>query len=548
MFLGFLPLVWLLRAALATAYQYSITYEPWPEQGDRAETAQLGDFDLARPIPVSARASLGVNLTALVFANQGVSTDAVKLFASLLDIGIGVFSINLYWNEYTQRWQLCPYPFNKDGSVAAPAGSTWQCDPAISLVDLVVQLQSYHSLTNTEYTARFSQFVLQLQQIPKRRNATDIATTASHGNRTIAELFSMMRLWVFPTPELEAPLGTVDTTSLLYLYFPTLGTFLRDDQKRLVLSVGANYLDDSDDGYQPLGDDRYLIFFNDDWQYARVFNTNDRSNLPNCPAAIAGNLSAFRAVNSTFTFISDWSAHNELAFSRTDVNTYTRCGMLPILSQLTHISEIENYIPFGHWSWAPGQPLLTNDTANLTVAQDGDDLIEAYRCVALYDNGFAVLDCYDEHHFACQSDLNLLVWTVDRDSDPHLYFDGVKDNICPRGYLFSVPRLPWDLHNLAREVRKQGIDYPVWIDFNDVTVADCFVTGGPYAQCPYKTTSTPSQLVKSIAPSFSVSVFLLLLFLAEKFWINPIQTNRKAYWRRRIHEYNENNNFEGVPS
>lgn len=52
-----------------------------------------------------------------------------------------------------------------------------------------------------------------------------------------------------------------------------------------------------------------------------------------------------------------------------------------------------------------------------------------------------------------------------------------------------------------------------------------------------------------IAPSFAVGVVVLVLILIENiFRTNPIQTNRKRYWKKAIQEYYNKNDFEGVPS
>ena len=74
---------------------------------------------------------------------------------------------------------------------------------------------------------------------------------------------------------------------------------------------------------------------------------------------------------------------------------------------------------------------------------------------------------------------------------------------------------------LMSYIERENISYPVWIDMNDITVPDCFVTGGPYATCPYQMTVTRLKLAGLIAPSFIVdSSHIGSHFLCEKIFSN----------------------------
>ena len=68
-------------------------------------------------------------------------------------------------------------------------------------------------------------------------------------------------------------------------------------------------------------------------------------------------------------------------------------------------------------------------------------------------------------------------------------------------------------------VKQENVNYPIWIDLNDITVENCFVSGGPYAQCPYQETVTTDKFVRMIAPSFVVAMVVLVLIFIEKCFV-----------------------------
>ena len=147
------------------------------------------------------------------------------------------------------------------------------------------------------------------------------------------------------------------------------------------------------------------------------------------------------------------------------------------------------------------------------------------------EEGWEVSNCYEKYLFACQNKLSRNEWKLNN-STKRNYFD-IDDDDCPEGYFFSLPRLNIEMLSLMTTVKQENVNYPIWIDLNDITVENCFVSGGPYAQCPYQETVTTDKFVRMIAPSFVVAmVVLVLIFIEKVFRKTPIQTNRKRYWKR----------------
>lgn len=68
--------------------------------------------DISKPVPLDQLAVSGTSLTTM-FLNKGYSLDSISELRDLLDTGMQAIMVDLYWNEFTSVWQLCPAPFHK---------------------------------------------------------------------------------------------------------------------------------------------------------------------------------------------------------------------------------------------------------------------------------------------------------------------------------------------------------------------------------------------------------------------------------------------------
>lgn len=532
-------LLWVMLAlALAGPADHPMyTFVKWPAVSERVEKAALSQRDLGRSVPINMNPNLGINVTLVIFEKEGVTALSLGKVRTLLDMGVQVYSINFYYNEFTDKWQLCPRPFSSTGEpILIDANkSDWNCTNSVTVNDFILQFTSYCSETNTEYLLNQLEIAILLYNIPKHNTSYQMATDG-WGNHSLSDLFAPLGLLLYTPEDMSNERELSDAYNQL-LSFPTWENFILLQYKRVLVTVLGDQVSNTTSGYNVTDTDKQTLFF-DTTAESEVFAPNLVLEST-CKSINAGNMTTMFKKDA-FYYITDY---NKNAFAQEDVHTYLRCGFSPILSELPEVQNITDFTPYGFWLWdLPWEPLLQEDISNNSTSA-------SKKCVALYPDGFRVDDCYNEYIYACQARRNALIWSVNRHSDKRSYFDGYKDDVCPDGYQFLVPRLPYDLHNLVLEIASQEIRYPVWVDFNAITVEDCFVTGGPYAQCPYKRMITNKELVKQIAPSFLVSAFLILLVALEKFVrINPIQTNRKAYWRKVVSKYNENHPYEGVPS
>ncbi|KAI5280619.1 hypothetical protein KEM52_004077, partial [Ascosphaera acerosa] len=128
---------------------------------------------------------------------------------------------------------------------------------------------------------------------------------------------------------------------------------------------------------------------------------------------------------------------------------------------------------------------------------------------------------------------------------------------CPAGSRFAVPRTPLEntylyAHLLAQPAKMLGADdddatkHSVWVDFNSVDVAQCWVTSrGDSSQrtkCPYhidqRGVSRKHVIVPTVAAIIALAITALMVLV-------KCNVNRRNSRRKRVIEGWE---YEGVPS
>ena len=180
---------------------------------------------------------------------------------------------------------------------------------------------------------------------------------------------------------------------------------------------------------------------------------------------------------------------------------------------------------------------------------DPQDYQVAYKCLLLVDDGWALGNCYSLQFFACQNTSNPMDWIVQDKKKNYFEAALTTDNICPTGYNFLTPHLGLETIGLITYLSNHNIAYPVWININDLTVPSCYVTGGALASCPYQKMVSTATLVRMIAPEVFLVAFFLLLILLEKIYRRqPIQLNRKKFYKKSVMKYMELHDTDGVPS
>ncbi|ODV77080.1 uncharacterized protein CANTADRAFT_8237 [Suhomyces tanzawaensis NRRL Y-17324] len=572
-----LPLLFYAQVALALVN--------WPQLSPRLTTVTRSQRDIAEEIPIDQLSTFGLSLNTLVFDKKGYTTDALDELPAMLAVGVQTFMLDLYWNEVTSKWQLCPAPFPGNATMdIAPKDLFWNghnytCGVLLTLGLINAWINTYIAGTNSNMDANYLQLLLNLKSIKFPQNSSQIyvprsAEFASLGNSTLSDSVASLGSYIFTPRDLASFRNSAVPRTGSGAYYnrsdtrmPPLSIFLLNDFRRVLINVVSSDLDESSSSsYNISTQDRDTLFF--DSTLPTVIDTADDNLYSSCLDMINGSdlTSSYSNVslNTHFRFLMD--GDDDLFTNETYMN-YIRCGHSVILNSSEYVFEKQDYnssqnhsvgaiwdylLPSSYWSWAIGQPISgVNNTVLTNFTDDQPDTSDRElraHCVALNPEGFVLSNCYDPFHYACQNESDPTDWNIPRDLKRR-YFDAYKPGNCPDGYRFTLPRLSIELLALKARVVDDELPFPVWIDLNDITVSNCFVSGGPYAQCPYQQTVTRSQLVLMIAPSFVVAVVIIILIFMEKILrVTPIHTNRRRHWKHIINEYNEKHEYEGVPS
>lgn len=593
-----------------------VSVNNWPDISPQIEIAQRSQRDVAKYILIDQVTGMGVSLNTLVFDKEGYTLDALNEVSTLLDVGVQTLMVNLYWNEFTQRWQLCPAPFpaNITDDITSTKelhwdDKTYECEASLTVDLLVRVINTYLGETNTNIKVNMLQLLFHLKSIridPPKENMTSTETKDYISSFQPTDL-SFVRLNNDTLNKAVSSFGSsLFTPSDLSSYrssayqkrdnggfynetrrsFPNLNTFLLLDYKRVVTSVIANDLVKSRYNYNVTSSDKKKLFIEGSSLDATIASLSDPDDVLKCNELIYNDQNSIQLYNNVslkehFRIVVD---NNSTSFTNVTFSEFVRCGFSPILNASYYnvyddeedANEtsgslgdiIDNFIPLSFWSWAEDQLIEPDRGLNMSDTTDSndedndnaydvdpvkrdveyEDSHAAYKCVVLDENGWKVSDCYSKQPVACQKSGSPNNWHIDV-KNKQAYFTAYRPDSCPDDYYFGTPLLSIEMVALMNYIERKNISYPIWIDVNDITVPDCFVTGGPYATCPYQETVTKLKLVGLIAPSFIVAVAILALIFCEKlFRTNPIQTNRKRHWKKAINEYVQKYDYEGVPS
>lgn len=581
-----------LKILLLLSHVHALTHTNWSQLSYAWTDALLPQRDLASSVPVNQLTRVGVSLNRVVFDKLGYSRPALALLLSFLSQSIGVYSLDVYWNEYTNKWQLCPapIPLNVTWDSLNVANLTWGglsylCQVDMLPAEVFTTISSYISQTNTERQANVLQVALMPKTIAKINvsnssvpQGADFNTSMNAaGNSSLGDFASSCLLYMF-MPTMLNTTTNANTNNYTALYgsrYPSQLTFLSKLSQRLMVFVLNTPQMPTRNGFK-FDEFESDIFF------------IEESNPQFTPlVALLANLTLARTLERAYrqpydsTFFWDMAHTTEfrmvfdsdaVPFTNKSLLFYAKSGFTPVVNSSAFYfgdlpgvapdaaaaNSINYIVPNSFWSWAPGQPVIKyTNTTDVTRKENSDndnpqwaifsDAQLSYLCVSVETAGWSVDNCYNRYRYACKNDTDPFSWVI---SDRiKTYFASVSEDGCPDGTSFNPPRLALEQYSLLALLQSTNVLYPVWIDLNDVYLSGCFVSGGPYAECPYQKVLTTTSLIKRIAPSLVVSLFLIVLILSEHvFTRTPIQTNRTRHWKKTLAQYYKENDFEGVPS
>ncbi|KAL4870144.1 hypothetical protein BDV12DRAFT_166668 [Aspergillus spectabilis] len=234
----------------------------------------------------------------------------------------------------------------------------------------------------------------------------------------------------------------------------------------------------------------------------------------------------------------------------------TACGITSTLNQTLFGNNTADNTPDPYrnltlsssWAWALGQPEAQPDN---TDSGDSEDKRCAIMDLSL--NGhWRTANCTHERLAACRIENHPFRWSLS--SAPRSYEDAYSTDACPPDTAFSVPRTGLENTYLYRHLLSQSSDlidpassdplkHEVWIDFNSLDIATCWVTGGPGATCPY--TSDPDQLERRTVLVAAIAGIVICIIAALTLFVKCNANRRNSRRNRRVIQEWE---YEGVPS
>jgi hypothetical protein len=138
-------------------------------------------------------------------------------------------------------------------------------------------------------------------------------------------------------------------------------------------------------------------------------------------------------------------------------------------------------------------------------------------------------------------------------SQAYTYSDAFH-HACPENTSFSIPRTGLEntyLYHSLLDGSKDTLEptatdpakYEVWLDFNSLDVASCWVTGGPDTPCPY--VADPHQLERRTVLVAAIAGIVICIITALTLFVKCNANRRNSRRGKRVIQGWE---YEGVPS
>ncbi|EEP81558.1 predicted protein [Uncinocarpus reesii 1704] len=561
----------------------SLQHAPWT-------TVQLSQRDVSLQIPIDFITQPAVSLSAACFGKGTYDEEAAKrCISNLLSVGYRRLYVDLYWSVGREKWDLCPATIPADGSgltgqadISTRRSSygtllyqlgPYACSANVDLAGLISVISGYFSSTEDTLSAHLTYMIFNLHaasspgspgspapaptenQFPSALNSLGATVDRTLGRYiyTPSELDSerknLNRSWYSVSPSLR-PIaeyfsveGVPDSRHRTTDGWPGEGYLEISKAQRLLLGWGK--VDAQMSEYDFDADNQIIFSSSSISSFVTVTKNNDSDIISEC---------LYNPDSTDINRVADWAtaeipignSSSQLAFF---TNQMVACGISPLVNYtLLNATADQNIEPYRNvslssiWSWAVGQPESSVNSA----------MVEENRC-SVMDLSLAghwrATDCTDRLYAACRVADSPYKWVLSREPEAYVF---AKDT-CPENSSFAVPRTTLENTYLYEYLLKQPKDLidstsdetekrNVWLDFNSLDVPNCWVSGGPKAQCPYEVDESAIERRNILVPSIAAIIILIITALTLFVKCNA---NRRNSRRRRVIEGWE---YEGVPS
>lgn len=474
---------------------------------------------------------IGINITSSIFTSNGYNTDSLEKLQSLSAIeNINSYLIDLYWNG--SSWDICP---QEKLSILDET----ECEITFQQV---LESLSYNTTVANQVGGLFTIFL-------NLHSNNDTVVTNDWISDILRKTFGKMLF----TPSMYSmrnhtyPLyhnsSSSDDWKVVAIYFNNSVLFMSLNES----AIFQNNINDFKYNYYSNPFSGTGLSLTDD-----LIFLNESSNL------------------------NEFAKRNSLSWKFTSVNssistnlTYLREIMLNGLTSIINIDYQNgfNYSSLNQvsWGWQLDANLATIDRFQFSNEEDTSEFPDAYYCAVYFNGGWYVDNCYKQHTVVCQSLINAYVWTALSPKGSKSYFGAA--NACDsinnvdidnsnnnndnnsynpsEPYNFSLPINAVQLNSLRLYLLSQNISGPVWIDYNDIDVKDCWIPGGPDELCPLVEINQTKRLIGIGVPLAVFIIFVFSLMIITSSQKVPVQKNRK-YWRNLLNDLSMEE-YEGVP-
>lgn len=480
----------------------------------QVKTAIRSQRDLMSNISIDQLPLVGVNLRSVLF-NEKITNETAALTAlqNLMEDGVQNFVLDLEQND--DVWTIP--------------------NTTLTFSSLLTTFQSYINVTDDTLSANMLVLLLKIAPASGANNSTTgnvVSTNTSQPLSNITYLLdqNMGRDHIYIPEDLENDRQSGATYNIHGASangWPTLELFLYQKRRRLVITELTDNLNYSD---VPYIFDRSILHY-------------DKGNTT---------LEAPKTVTQFINISSISWRFLESTFNEEDIREYVNGGYSPVIANqystenITQISNILNSSII--WSWSQNQPLITH-----ADMQKSTDSLVAYNCAVLKytasnSSAYWLVDnCYERNQGLCRYERQSYAWLITEVRDTYFAFDMHSGSRCPTDYEFALPRTPLEQTSLTIFLANASSELKtIWIDINSIAVSNCWVTGGPYATCPYQKVISRRNFVAMLTPVTVCSFVILVMVSYLNILRVPIHNNRKN-WRRIVNEVSKSE-IEGVPS
>ncbi|RHZ71977.1 hypothetical protein CDV55_108848 [Aspergillus turcosus] len=460
-------------------------------------------------------------------------SDDVDL-SGLVDIFLDHFRLtNSQWNVYTTFITLNLH-------VASSAASLDQ--PAASVTNEQLPLPSEY--VSSLFNERLSAYIYRPSELAQeRRNLNESWYAVDEGYKPITEYFTLHE-------EADGKQSTPDG-------WPSSKYVQLAQQRRLLLEYGSV---DPQLGSYDLNADNDVIFPPHYLTTAvSIAVAGDGSLTSGClydPGATSvSQVNSSWAQSSSMPIINGSNESKTLREMSDLIVNLTTCGLSPVLNSTlfsktadSDAKPYQNISMSASWAWALGEP---RDASPPGIDEDSQ---HTERCAVMdlsLGGHWRSTNCSEVRHAACRVGNHPFTWSLS--SQSYTYSDAYH-HACPENTSFSIPRTGLEntyLYHYLLDGSKDTLDptatdpakKEIWLDFNSLDVASCWVTGGPDTSCPYVV--DPHQLERRTVLVAAIAGIVICIITALTLFVKCNANRRNSRRGKRIIQGWE---YEGVPS